>query len=237
MDPEYDIDHESNIEEQLKIARWYAAPVRAGALERAGGQLKDLGYLAQLVVALDAWITHEGALPSRWMRNAHPQAAVGRRRRRQAEPDSSEFEEALAQIRELLWPDGDPDAEWDSETLNEIARVMYDAGFGPEERNARAQGKRRRREGTGVLQEGQIVEHITTGNRFRIVGLSRELPSDPWVKLRRLSGEELSRPWFPAAELRAITRQRQAAVPPPPSLPTSRPQIASPPRIYFWPLG
>lgn len=36
-------------------------------------------------------------------------------------PETSPLERAIANI---LWPDGDPDHEWDSETFNEIAQAF-----------------------------------------------------------------------------------------------------------------
>lgn len=80
--PRYEIDYELNLKEQLAIARFYAEPARAEALEQQGGPLGQLGYLARLVVALDDWITAGGALPSRWAeaapapRNAGPAAPI-----------------------------------------------------------------------------------------------------------------------------------------------------------------
>lgn len=41
--------------------------------------------------------------------------------------------ETLTLIRDVLWgPDGtDPDREWDSDTIDEVARLVERAGFGP----------------------------------------------------------------------------------------------------------
>lgn len=33
--------------------------------------------------------------------------------------------ELLLQIADVLWPGGNPDHEWDSETIEEVARVLY----------------------------------------------------------------------------------------------------------------
>ncbi len=51
--------------------------------------------------------------------------------------DPSEVEhEALANalraIQEVLWPGGDRDHEWDSETIDEVANVLHNAGLGPD---------------------------------------------------------------------------------------------------------
>ncbi len=39
----------------------------------------------------------------------------------------------LNQIREVLWPEGDMDHEWDSETVDEVAAVLISGGYGPTE--------------------------------------------------------------------------------------------------------
>ena len=42
-----------------------------------------------------------------------------------------EAEETLRKLAEVLWPDGDADHEWSSDTIDEVARVLTDAGFRP----------------------------------------------------------------------------------------------------------
>jgi len=36
----------------------------------------------------------------------------------------------VAQLRELLWPGGDADAEWDAETLDQAANILHEGGWG-----------------------------------------------------------------------------------------------------------
>ncbi len=38
----------------------------------------------------------------------------------------------LQRIQAVLWPGGDEEHEWDSDTFCELAEAMHDAGFGPE---------------------------------------------------------------------------------------------------------
>ena len=38
----------------------------------------------------------------------------------------------LAQLREILWPDGDTDHQWSPDTIDEIAHAMIAEGYGPE---------------------------------------------------------------------------------------------------------
>jgi len=40
--------------------------------------------------------------------------------------------ETLKEIQEALWRGGDADHEWSPDTLDEIAKVMHNAGLGPE---------------------------------------------------------------------------------------------------------
>lgn len=40
--------------------------------------------------------------------------------------------QTLKDIQEALWRGGDADHEWSPDTLDEIAKVMHDAGLGPE---------------------------------------------------------------------------------------------------------
>jgi hypothetical protein len=76
---------------------------------------------------------------------------------------------------------------------------------------ARAAPPRRRRQATPTLREGQTVEHTRTGGRYLVASVSTEFPDDPWAKLRRLSGEDLARPWVPAGELRVLSADEIAA--------------------------
>jgi hypothetical protein len=41
--------------------------------------------------------------------------------------------DALAAMQEFLWPPEEPDRDWDSETIEVIARLLADAGYGPPE--------------------------------------------------------------------------------------------------------
>ena len=43
-----------------------------------------------------------------------------------------EPEAVLRQLQEILWPAGDADHEWSPDTIDEVARVLTDAGFRPE---------------------------------------------------------------------------------------------------------
>lgn len=45
---------------------------------------------------------------------------------------SEELREAIRQIHQALWPDGAA-SEWDAETIEEVARIMCENGFGPDE--------------------------------------------------------------------------------------------------------
>lgn len=38
---------------------------------------------------------------------------------------------ALHDVQEILWPVGNPDAEWSSETIEDVARALVRHGFGP----------------------------------------------------------------------------------------------------------
>jgi len=40
-------------------------------------------------------------------------------------------EDTLRELAEVLWPEGDPDHEWSADTIDEVARVLTDAGFRP----------------------------------------------------------------------------------------------------------
>lgn len=39
-------------------------------------------------------------------------------------------EEALAAMRDVLWPPGDPDRPWTSENIEEVARILDAVGYG-----------------------------------------------------------------------------------------------------------
>lgn len=40
-------------------------------------------------------------------------------------------EHAVDAIRAILWPGGDASHEWDAESIDAVARVLHDLGFGP----------------------------------------------------------------------------------------------------------
>ena len=42
-----------------------------------------------------------------------------------------ELIEIVRAVQNTLWPDGDPDHEWDAETIEAVARVLSDAGLMP----------------------------------------------------------------------------------------------------------
>lgn len=46
----------------------------------------------------------------------------------------ADAEVVLRELAEILWPGGDADHEWDSDTLGEIGEVMYRAGLRPPDR-------------------------------------------------------------------------------------------------------
>lgn len=49
------------------------------------------------------------------------------------------FEDAIGRIRSILWrtPEGwDPDKEWDSETIDDVARVLDDLGLRPRKKSS-----------------------------------------------------------------------------------------------------
>lgn len=37
----------------------------------------------------------------------------------------------LGRLREILWPDEDPDAEWEGDTIEHVAEVLEAAGLKP----------------------------------------------------------------------------------------------------------
>jgi hypothetical protein len=43
---------------------------------------------------------------------------------------AAELREVIEQIHKALWPNG-PNSPWDSETIEEVARIMDENGFGP----------------------------------------------------------------------------------------------------------
>lgn len=45
--------------------------------------------------------------------------------------DFVEPEDILVQLQQILWPEGDPDHEWDSDTLGYIGELMHQHGFAP----------------------------------------------------------------------------------------------------------
>lgn len=45
-------------------------------------------------------------------------------------PDSDAL---VAAIRDILWPDGDPDAEWRVDTIELVADVLIQAGLRPDD--------------------------------------------------------------------------------------------------------
>lgn len=51
-----------------------------------------------------------------------------------ASPTPSDYKVALNRIAQALWPDGDADHEWTSDTLAEVADVMRSLGMAPESR-------------------------------------------------------------------------------------------------------
>lgn len=40
----------------------------------------------------------------------------------------------LKQVSSVIWPRNNPDAEWSSDTVDEIARILWAAGYGPKRR-------------------------------------------------------------------------------------------------------
>jgi hypothetical protein len=45
---------------------------------------------------------------------------------------AEENAEMLAEIQELLWPGGDRDHEWESDTIEQVASVLINGGIGPD---------------------------------------------------------------------------------------------------------
>jgi hypothetical protein len=41
-----------------------------------------------------------------------------------------ELASAMHRIQRILWADGDPDYEWDAETIDLVAGVLHDVGLG-----------------------------------------------------------------------------------------------------------
>ena len=39
--------------------------------------------------------------------------------------------DTLRELAEVLWPDGDADHEWSSDTIEEVAEILTEAGFCP----------------------------------------------------------------------------------------------------------
>ena len=50
------------------------------------------------------------------------------------QPSPSVVQAALDQIREVLWPGGDPEREWNSETIEHVARALYAHDLGPKKK-------------------------------------------------------------------------------------------------------
>ncbi|GIK53802.1 MAG: hypothetical protein BroJett014_27750 [Planctomycetota bacterium] len=42
-----------------------------------------------------------------------------------------EHADAMASIADCLWPEGDADHSWSADTLDEVARICREAGYGP----------------------------------------------------------------------------------------------------------
>jgi hypothetical protein len=43
----------------------------------------------------------------------------------------AELRAIVGRVREILWAGGNPDHEWPVETIEDVARVLYDAGLRP----------------------------------------------------------------------------------------------------------
>jgi hypothetical protein len=53
--------------------------------------------------------------------------------RKPSDLSRDEIERIVRRITEILWPEGDPGAEWDAETIDEVALVLEGAELRPEE--------------------------------------------------------------------------------------------------------
>jgi hypothetical protein len=40
--------------------------------------------------------------------------------------------ELIAAIKNIIWPGGDPDAEWEPETIEDVANLLINEGRGPD---------------------------------------------------------------------------------------------------------
>lgn len=90
-------------------------------LEYAGGIGQELADKAD---DLDEWLKKGGFLPQEWAAQRPGESRKERRNTLNAN--------TLEMIREVLWPGGDADHEWSSDELDDISRLMHNAGLGPE---------------------------------------------------------------------------------------------------------
>lgn len=51
--------------------------------------------------------------------------------RNELEEQKKHYERVLCVIKETLWPEGDLEHEWDSDTMGTLASALHAAGFGP----------------------------------------------------------------------------------------------------------
>ena len=69
----------------------------------------DITEMAEAFEALDHWLTMGGFLPQPWQ-------------------EANRAHKALLEIHSVLYPDGDPDAEWSSDELPLVAAVLEQQG-------------------------------------------------------------------------------------------------------------